>query len=61
MPTLPCFICGKEVDIRLSKRNKPYMVCDCGVQIFIRYGEAEKLLLEKISEHENKKSEEVHA
>ena len=34
---IPCFLCGKEVDIRYSKREKPYLVCDpCGVQIFVR-------------------------
>ena len=35
----PCFLCGKLLDIRYSKRNKPYLICDqCGMQVFIRRG-----------------------
>ena len=34
---IPCFLCGQELTIYLSKRNKPYMVCDnCSMQIFVR-------------------------
>lgn len=33
----PCFLCGDLVQIKYSKRQKPYLVCNsCGVQIFIR-------------------------
>ena len=33
----PCPICGEIRDMRASKKDKPYLVCDpCGVQIFIR-------------------------
>lgn len=32
-----CFLCGNGLDVRASKRNKPYLVCEpCGIQIFIR-------------------------
>jgi hypothetical protein len=32
-----CFLCGDMVEIKYSKRQKPYLVCnDCGVQVFIR-------------------------
>ena len=35
--TIPCFLCGNSLEIKRSKRNKPYFICDpCGVQAFIR-------------------------
>jgi len=37
MTSLPCFLCRKELDLRISKVKKPYFVCeDCGIQIFVR-------------------------
>jgi hypothetical protein len=33
----PCFLCGEFIEIKYSKRNKPYFICDpCGLQAFIR-------------------------
>jgi predicted RNA-binding Zn-ribbon protein involved in translation (DUF1610 family) len=33
----PCPICLKPLDVRMSKRKKPYVICSsCGVQMFIR-------------------------
>lgn len=33
----PCPLCGTGLQIRLSRKEKPYCVCNsCGVQIFIR-------------------------
>lgn len=33
----PCPLCGMALDIRASKKDKPYVVCDpCGVQMFVR-------------------------
>jgi len=33
----PCPICLKPLDVRTSKRKKPYVICSpCGVQMFIR-------------------------
>jgi len=33
----PCCICSANLDIRLSKRKKPYCTCiQCGIQIFFR-------------------------
>lgn len=33
----PCPICGEGLDVRESKKHKPYLVCDrCGVQMFVR-------------------------
>jgi DNA-directed RNA polymerase subunit RPC12/RpoP len=37
MPFLPCFLCGQNLDKRITKKEKPYFVCDpCGVQLFVR-------------------------
>jgi DNA-directed RNA polymerase subunit RPC12/RpoP len=37
MALLPCFLCHKQLDLRISKTEKPYFVCeDCGMQIFVR-------------------------
>ena len=37
-PTLfPCPLCGRGLDVRQTKKKKPYVVCDfCGVQLFVR-------------------------
>ncbi len=33
----PCPICGMALKLRLSRREKPYCICDpCGIQLFIR-------------------------
>jgi DNA-directed RNA polymerase subunit RPC12/RpoP len=33
----PCPICGDALDVRLTKKSKPYVVCHgCGVQLFVR-------------------------
>jgi transcription elongation factor Elf1 len=33
----PCPICLKPLDVRTSKRDKPYVICSpCGVQMFVR-------------------------
>jgi hypothetical protein len=35
--SIPCFLCGKPVFLRLDKHGKPYFVCDpCGIQCFVR-------------------------
>ena len=34
---LPCPLCLSKLDVRESKKQKPYVVCDrCGVQLFVR-------------------------
>ncbi len=36
--TFLCCLCEAEIEIRQTKKGKPYMICeDCGVQIFVRY------------------------
>ena len=33
----PCPVCTKPLDVRQSKKDKPYVVCEaCGIQIFVR-------------------------
>ena len=33
----PCPVCGEALEVRQSKKRKPYVVCDpCGVQMFVR-------------------------
>ena len=35
--TFPCPVCGTGLEIRQSRKQKPYCVCDsCGIQIFFR-------------------------
>lgn len=45
MSVLPCLLCGKDLEKRLTKKGKPLFVCNpCGVQMFIRRAEGiEKL------------------
>lgn len=32
-----CFLCGRWPDVRISKKGRPYFVCDpCGMQVFVR-------------------------
>ena len=36
----PCPICGTSLDVRLSKKGRPYLTCDaCGMQLFVRTDE----------------------
>lgn len=37
MSSFPCPVCQKPLKIRWSKKDKPYVVCACGVQMFVRY------------------------
>lgn len=33
----PCSLCGEGLEVRESKRGKPYVVCNgCGMQMFVR-------------------------
>src|SRR5713226_9889895 len=33
----PCPLCLKPLDVRMTKRKKPYVICSpCGVQMFVR-------------------------
>ena len=52
---IPCWLCGKMVEIKWSIKGKPYIVCDvreggCGMQVFLREHKAIELLNDKIRE-----------
>jgi predicted RNA-binding Zn-ribbon protein involved in translation (DUF1610 family) len=33
----PCPVCAQARDVRSTKKDKPYLICDpCGVQLFVR-------------------------
>jgi predicted RNA-binding Zn-ribbon protein involved in translation (DUF1610 family) len=35
--TFPCPVCTDPREVKLTKKNKPYITCDpCGIQLFIR-------------------------
>ena len=37
MASIPCLLCGSDLEIRTDKHKKPYFICDhCGVQAFVR-------------------------
>jgi len=37
MPSIPCILCGKQLDQRTDKNGKFYFTCDpCGTQYFVR-------------------------
>lgn len=36
-PKFPCPVCGIALQVRQTKKQKPYIVCDpCGLQMFVR-------------------------
>jgi len=33
----PCCVCGQARDVRITKKGKPYLICNpCGLQMFVR-------------------------
>lgn len=38
MQAIPCFLCGRRLEMRVTATNaKPYFVCNtCGIQLFVR-------------------------
>lgn len=33
----PCPVCMRPLEVKMTKKDKPYIVCDpCGVQVFVR-------------------------
>jgi DNA-directed RNA polymerase subunit RPC12/RpoP len=63
MTFYPCFLCAKKLDLRISKTEKPYFICDdCGVQIFFRRKKGIELLhqlLDKAKKQLGKKRKRV--
>ena len=53
-----CFLCNRELDIRLSKKNRPYLICDsCQIQIFVRGSKGIERLVRLIQKQETRKWE----
>jgi len=45
----PCSLCGEGLEVKESKRGKPYVVCNgCGMQMFVRTQEGIRKLEELI-------------
>jgi DNA-directed RNA polymerase subunit RPC12/RpoP len=48
MPKMSCLLCGSSVELKTSKKNKPYYVCNaCGLQVFTRQEHSASLIVEK--------------
>lgn len=55
---IPCWLCGSPVQLKYTKRDKPYLICEeCGIQTFIRHSKAEDLLISKYVRKEIKDGE----
>jgi len=51
VPSLPCLLCGCNLEKRTSKNGKPYFVCDaCGIQLFVRRKQGIEKLCKLIDE-----------
>lgn len=36
-PMFPCPVCTSPLEVKTTKKDKPYIICDpCGVQLFVR-------------------------
>lgn len=47
----PCPVCMDARDVRLTKKGKPYLVCEpCGIQVFVR-GPAGIAAFNKLADH----------
>ena len=52
----PCPVCTQVREVRLTKKDKPYLICDpCGVQIFVR-GPAGIEEFRRLLQHTNNES-----
>jgi predicted RNA-binding Zn-ribbon protein involved in translation (DUF1610 family) len=55
-PMFPCPVCTQVREVRLTKKDKPYLVCDpCGVQVFVR-GPAGIEEFRRLLQHTNSES-----
>ena len=54
---LLCPICRKrEALLRYSRRDTAYVVCSCGIRIFVWDIEAEDLILKRVKDYNNAKT-----
>ncbi len=51
--SFPCPLCGTQLELRESRRVKPYCVCNsCGIQVFFRGQKGISRLRKLLDEHE---------
>jgi DNA-directed RNA polymerase subunit RPC12/RpoP len=51
----PCPLCGQGLDVRQTKKKKPYVICDpCGVQLFVRSKAGVHIFEQLVSEAEQR-------
>jgi transcription elongation factor Elf1 len=51
----PCPLCGQGLDVRQTKKKKPYVICDpCGVQLFVRSKKGMHIFEELVSNAEQR-------
>jgi len=51
----PCPLCEESLEIRVSKKDLPYLICEtCGVQMFIRYEKGAKRLKKLVEKQEKR-------
>jgi hypothetical protein len=52
--TIPCFFCKRALDIRFTKKDRPYTICnECQIQLFIRGGEGFRRLVALVKKQED--------
>lgn len=57
----PCPICGEGLDVRETKKGKPYVVCNgCGMQMFVRVGSGIRKFERLVAEAEMRNTWERH-
>ena len=50
----PCCICGTPLEVRDTKKGKPYVICDsCGMQMFVRNGDGIRRFEELLADANN--------
>jgi hypothetical protein len=50
-PTIPCWLCGRPIAVRMTQSGRPFLVCmDCGLQMFIRSSAGEDRLNARLSQ-----------
>lgn len=56
----PCPICSTLLDVRLSKKGRPYLTCDdCGMQLFVRTDEGVKRFEKLVRTEDGRPASEV--
>ena len=54
--SLPCFLCGSDIQKRIDKNGKPYFICNpCGIQLFVRRQHGIQLLDKLLRTQPNRK------